>query len=119
MKKYSKTLGYEVYNADQFREITEQPEDPSVKDHVSSTPQPFQKEIVDYLKRKGTLYLVGMGRAIDVFTGKLFSHTFLAYTDGTYSWDDRLTYYVEHYNLRPSDGFAEYVIEKLGLNETE
>ena len=53
MRLYDRMLKQEVLRADGFREFTKRPEDPSLKEHISPEPQPFQKEIVDYLKRKG------------------------------------------------------------------
>ena len=65
------------------------------------------------------MYAIAGTAAKDIFTGERFDIDLMAYFDGTYTWGNRLTYYVEHYNLRPSDGFAEYVIEKLGLNKAQ
>ena len=75
-------------------------------------PQPYEgmQSIIDYLKNGKKTYAKA-ARANDVFTGEAIDvDEYVGMTDGEYSWNSVLSYYVEKYNLRLPKDFEAKVL---------
>mgnify|MGYP001027774742 FL=1 len=83
---------------------------PSIKTDFADSPYKGQKEIVEYLK-KGKLVLVRCGRDEDVITHERLPGEAGLRTDGEYSWNANLYYYVEKYNLKLPEKFVDKVLD--------
>lgn len=84
----------------QYREFTNGNGNyPSIKDSFSKGPYYGQDKIVEYL-RKGHVTLCSPTITVDVFTGQRIDNQKYLMTDGEYSWNNALAYYVEKYHLR-------------------
>ena len=82
---------------------------PSIKDSFEKKKYSGQDKIVSYLKN-GKVHMASTGYDTDVVTGDLIKQTKTFMNDGKYSWTSTLAYYVEHYNMRLSKEFEEYVL---------
>lgn len=69
-----------------------------------------QKVIAEYLK-KGELVLAKAGKDEDVFTHERIPDEAGLRTDGKYSWNANLHYYVEKYNLKLPKEFEKKVLD--------
>ena len=74
------------------------PDGKSIKDQFQKEPYEGQEKIVKYLKA-GKPYLAAAGCSFDVFTGDLIAAKKELLSDGEYSWNTALPYYVEKYNM--------------------
>ena len=82
---------------------------PSMKLSMLAEPYEGMGRIVDYL-RHGKKTYAAAGKARDFFTGEMIPGEQCGMTDGTYSWNSSLIYYVEKYNLRLLPEFEEHVL---------
>jgi len=72
---------------------------PSIKDSFSKAPYAGKEKVIAYLS-KGRKTYVATSYSRDVFTGEMIPGERCGMTDGEYSWNSALAYYVERYNLR-------------------
>lgn len=86
----------------------------SVKKYFSDSPMEHKKEIVSYMKNCGTEKCV-CGIAKDAVDGTKIG-TRKIFSDGTYSWTNDLTYYVEKYNLQLGDDFTKHVLKHFRVD---
>ena len=70
-----------------------------------------KNNVLDYLK-SGKLILLTTDKCVDVATGNLISQTGAILSDGTYTWNSDIIYYVSLYNLKLPDYFLKH-IEKV------
>ena len=80
---------------------------------VTDTPIPNKEKVLSYMRNAEEL-AAATGIAKDAFTGEIIPEEWLAWGDGRYSWDTRILYHFEKYNLRLPDDFIDYI-----LNETD
>lgn len=78
----------------------------SIKDYFQNQPYKGQKAIAEYLRR-GHAKMSAPGCSYDVVSGEMISASLDILTDGEYSWDSSLSYYVEKYNMRLPKEFEE------------
>ena len=71
----------------------------SVEDHIHDKPYDTKQAILRYLK-SGKVHMVTAARIVDIFTGKRTNHQLVHMNDGEYSWNSKLIYYIDEYNLR-------------------
>ena len=83
---------------------------PSIKEDFAEAPYKGQKVIAEYLK-KGELVLAKAGKDEDVFTHERIPDEAGLRTDGEYSWNANLHYYVEKYNLKLPKEFEKKVLD--------
>ena len=95
-----------------YKEYGEE-EYPSIIDSFSSERYPGQDNIVRYLE-KGKVKLASSGICVDCITGEIISVPHFIMTDGEYSWDSSLSYYVKKYNMRLPKDFENKVLGKDG-----
>ena len=84
---------------------------PSMEDFFQNKPYHGMKKVIDYLKNGQITYVTAM-KNVDFYSGKTFSGFLCGMTDGQYSWNNALPYYIENYNLKLDDDFIEYVLNK-------
>ena len=82
---------------------------PSIKDYFEKNPYKGQKAIAEYLRR-GHAKLSAPGCSYAVISGAMISASLDILTDGEYSWDSSLAYYVDKYNMRLPEEFEEKVL---------
>lgn len=82
---------------------------PSIKDSFEAEAYAGQDKIADYL-RNGRVTLCATSASVDVLTGQQIDGRKCLMTDGEYSWNNTLAYYVEKYNLRLPTEFEEKVL---------
>ena len=70
-----------------------------IRKHMQSEPYPGQVRVAKYLE-KGSVELAASSCGYDVFTGEIIAPTRMILTDGEYSWENTLSYYVRKYNVR-------------------
>ena len=83
---------------------------PSITSGFSDIPDPNKDAIVKYLKNGNTI-LVSTGVGIDVFINEIVDNHYYLMTDGEYTWNNMIAYYVEKYNLKMPDDFINKVLE--------
>ncbi len=81
----------------------------SMRKHFAEVPYEGIEKIVDYLEAGKKTYAKA-ARAIDVFSGDPINTEYVGMTDGEYSWNSVLPYYVEKYNLRLPEQFEKKVL---------
>lgn len=92
-----------------FCELSLDPNDPSLKDHLAEKPQLNESEIVAYLKA-GKLLVASPGVVTDVLSGgSRIAGSSHVYTDGSWAWQGELAYYVENYHLVLPFEFVSYM----------
>jgi hypothetical protein len=84
---------------------------PSMKDSFMKEPYEGQEDVVSYLKNGKKTY-ARTETPKDVFTGETIPVESYGMTDGEYSWNSVLPYYVEKYNLKLPKEFEEKVLNK-------
>jgi hypothetical protein len=77
---------------------------PSIKETFLPEPYKEKNDVLKYLK-KGKTVLAATEAGIDYFTNKEVDSKHYIMTDGEYSWDSMLIYYVEKYNAKPDQEF--------------
>ena len=82
---------------------------PSIRDSFAPSAYAGRDEIAAYL-RNGRVTLCATSAAVDVLTGQMIDGQRCLMTDGEYSWNNTLAYYVEKYNLRLPAEFEEKVL---------
>ena len=93
-----------------YREFTgEDPQYPSLRDSFSPAAYAGQEKIAAYLRR-GRVTLCAPAVTVDALTGERIEGRMCLMTDGEYSWNNALAYYVEKYNLRLPVEFEEKVL---------
>ena len=85
---------------------------PSMKDSFENAPYDGQEAIVKYL-RSGKKTYAATSTAYDFFTGKAIKDEKCDMTDGKFTWNTTLAYYVENYNLRLPKDFEEHVLSAI------
>ena len=87
---------------------------PSIRILFSTKPYPNQEKIADYLDN-GTVSLVAASYEKDAITGNIIHpmRTSCIMSNGDFSWDGSLSYYVRKYNLRLPIAFEEKILERL------
>lgn len=81
---------------------------PSMKTYFEATPYDGQAEIADYL-RNGIKTYAATKKAVDFFTGEAIPGEYCGMTDGEFTWNSTLAYYVDRYNLRLPAEFEDHV----------
>ena len=77
---------------------------PSIRTAFQETSYEGMSTIAEYLDKRGSVIICSPERNRDVITNELLGSTKALLTDGEYTWDNSLSYYVRRYNLRlPSD----------------
>lgn len=84
---------------------------PSMKDYFQKEPYPDKDKIVAYMK-KGRKTYCATSYARDCYTGDRIPGEHCGMTDGEYSWNNELIYYVEKYNLKLDDDFEKKVLRQ-------
>lgn len=84
---------------------------PSMKDSFEAMPYEGKDVIVKYL-RQGRKTYAATQKAHDFFTGETIKDEKCGMTDGVFSWNATLAYYVEKYNLRLPRDFEEHVFSQ-------
>ena len=93
-----------------YREFAgDDPQYPSIRDSFSPDAYAGQEKIAAYLRR-GRVTLCAPSVAVDVLTGERIEGRMCLMTDGEYSWNNALAYYVEKYNLRLPVEFEKKVL---------
>lgn len=77
---------------------------PSMRDYFADEPYDGIEKVVEYL-RKGESVLSSPGVCTDAFTGKEVTQKKEILSDGEYTWNSMLPYYVEKYYLRLPKSF--------------
>lgn len=88
---------------------------PSMSDYFVPKPYEGQRRIVQYL-REGMRTYSSTGLARDCYTGEIIPGERCGMTDGEYSWNSVLPYYVEKYNLRLPEDFERKVLKNNNSN---
>jgi hypothetical protein len=84
----------------------------SIHDAVSSTPQPFEREIAEYLDA-GHFIIDYMEDGYDVIEGKTLLIARAAIkSDNTWVWRNDLAFYVRKYHLRLPEEFVQHARSK-------
>lgn len=86
----------------------------SIKDDFSDSEYPEKEMLIHYLE-SGDIELVSLDYSEDVISGEIIGEECIM-TDGEYSWDSSLPYYVKKYNLILPDEFVKKVAETLKKN---
>lgn len=81
----------------------------SMKESFSKEPYYGKDKILNYLKNGEKTY-ARAACAKDIFTGAPIGGEYVGMTDGEYTWNSILIYYVETYNLHLIKDFEEKVI---------
>ena len=81
------------------------PDAPSIKEIFMPASYEEKKSVLEYLK-KGKVVLAAAEAEIDYFTHEKVATKHYIMTDGEYSWDSMLIYYVEQYNAKPEQEFV-------------
>lgn len=84
----------------------------SMKEYFEAAPYENQEKIVFYLDN-GIQTYVRASKGRDFYTGELIPGSCTGMTDGEYSWNSALSYYVKKYNLRLPAAFEKKVLEKM------
>lgn len=82
---------------------------PSMKTSFSQSPYPNKDKVIAYLS-KGRKTYSATSHSRDVFTGEMIPGERCGMTDGEYSWNSALAYYVGKYNLRLPSRFEEKAV---------
>lgn len=82
---------------------------PSMKDYFADQPYPGKDKVVSYLKAGKKTYCA-VGHATDFYTGERIPGERCGITDGEYTWNSELAYYVEKYNLMLAEDFVNKVL---------
>lgn len=81
----------------------------SMRESFEAAPYEGQEKIASYLDN-GVQTYVKISRGKDVFTGEWIPGAYIGMTDGEYSWNSGLPYYVRKYNLRLPEAFEKKVL---------
>lgn len=81
----------------------------SMKEDFRKEPSPYCNKIVEYLNN-GKVVLTSPSCAMDVFSGARIASSRCILTDGEYSWNNTLAYYVKEYNLQIPKEFEEKIV---------
>ena len=84
---------------------------PSMRDSFEVVPYDRKDDIVKYL-RKGRKTYAATSKACDFFTGDTIKDEKCGMTDGKFTWNATLAYYVDKYNLRLPRDFEEHVFSQ-------
>ena len=84
---------------------------PSLKDFFEKSSYEGQNKIIEYLE-SGRIKLAASSLCKDAFTGEIIAETKTIMTDGEYSWNNMLSYYVKKYNLRLPGDFERKVLKR-------
>lgn len=85
---------------------------PSMTDFFHPTPYENMDKIIEYLEQGNPTYVRGE-LPKDVFTGERIPCEYIGMTDGVYSWNSVLPYYVRKYNLKLPKEFENHVLDSL------
>ena len=84
---------------------------PSMKASFENAPYSGIDRIIAYLENGKKTY-TATSKARDFFTGDIIQEENCGMTDGEFSWNGSLIYYVKKYNLRLLKEFEDYVLAK-------
>ena len=84
---------------------------PSMRDFFCKKPYDGMDKVVNYLKN-GQVTYVSASENKDVFTNETLPGFRSGMTDGVYSWNSALSYYVQKYNLKLNDDFINHVLNQ-------
>lgn len=82
---------------------------PSIKDHIQKEPYKSKAAILKYLQ-SGKVHMVTASKVIDIFSGATTNIELTHMNDGKYSWNSRIPYYVDKYNLRLPQDFENHIL---------
>ena len=85
---------------------------PLMKSAFAKEPYPGMEKIADYLDH-GKITVAAAGIGTDVYTGERISGKKELLTDGEYSWNNTLSYYVRKYYLRLPTEFESKVLNYI------
>lgn len=95
----------------EVRELTENDNHKSIKEQVFPNAINGKGKILDYL-RSFPAKCVLASTVIDEITGEDTGQDLQLYEDNDWTWDDSVIYHFEHYNMRLSEEFLDYVLSK-------
>lgn len=84
----------------------------SMRDSFEEKPYENMDKVIYYLEN-GIKTYIRISKGKDVFTGASFDTDYSGMTDGEYSWNSTLAYYVKTYNLRLPKDFEDKVCNVL------
>lgn len=90
----------------------------SIKEDFAKEPSPYLDKIIEYLNN-GEVLLASSSCAVDVFTGAKIAGSRCILTDGEYSWNNTLAYYVKEYNLQIPEELEEKIVGKMRKYQCE
>ncbi len=100
----------------QYREISKNPEYPSLKDFLEENPYKCKQKILDYLRTYGILEIPWdpNEERVDCVTADIVKFDDLSgmFSDGFFSWTSELIYYVDKHNLRLPRSFERYILKE-------
>lgn len=82
---------------------------PSIRSVFQTAPYEGMDKIIEYLK-SGKVGLIAIEKPRDAITGDLLGGSHAILSDGEYSWDSVLPYYVQKYNMRLPEEFENKVL---------
>ncbi len=95
-----------------YRELTENPNDISIKSGINHLCDEKTK-ILDYFRKHSTPDIVLACGMTDFITGEEFhKESIKTFNDGVYCWSNLEIYHFEKYNLKLNSDFIEYVLNR-------
>ncbi len=84
---------------------------PSMRNSFCKEPYKGMDKIIEYLKN-GSITYVTATKNVDIFTNEVLPGFRSGMTDGKYTWNSVLPYYVQKYNLKLNDDFIQHVLSQ-------
>lgn len=100
-----------MYSLSGYKEFNPGMDFPSMTNSFVQQPYEGLEAIAKYLEN-GTVTYVSASVVKDVFTGERIPGEHTGMTDGEYTWNSLLPYYVRKYNLRLPEVFEKKVLNK-------
>lgn len=88
-------------------------EAPSITTAFSPYGFPGKEKVLRYLETKGKFMACSPRHGYDVITGKKATDEYFYYSDGEYSWNSMIPYYVKKYNMRLPKEFEKKAIKAV------
>ena len=87
----------------------------SIKEAFSKEPSPYREKIIEYLTN-GDILLSSPSCMTDVFSGNKIAGSRCILTDGEYTWNNALAYYVKEYNLQIPKELEEKIVKQKTID---
>ena len=95
-----------------YKEITENPDDMSIKSGINYFCDKKQ-EVLDYFKKYNIPDIVTACGITDFITGEEFHRESIkCFNDGVYCWSNLEIYHFEKYDLKLNDDFIQHVLKQ-------